>query len=227
MSNLFCELIMDIKLIGFEPKNIEFVYLCSSLENIDQTTYQYLNDEAFLREKQEKILKRISNEKQKYGIGINPTSIEFNTNRMYIQRGDTRLNPIFQNTRIREKAIDTELLLKTFALQGSLKNLYLCDKKYAKSEKYKSIFSECPPTLLEKMELDVLTSEDFDSIWKTVKLINKPRIFSIMRFLLSKDSLEVMEEKFAFFMPELAKIHNGDEEKDVIRKQIRSPYNDD
>lgn len=218
-------LCIDLILYGLEQKEIEFKYTIASIEHIDKITYSYKNEGEFFERKKSEIIKRILANSATYDIKIRPIDIEMGENKIYIRKEDRKIHPLFQEIKMKEANVKLEDLIKKRMFDGNLYQLYLCDKKRKSDSSFESIFEGCATNLLERIELDLCSSEDIEYIWDFFK--TKHRLYSIMRLLLLKAPLSVMEEKFVLEIPLVEKMYSSSREEGPRLERYRYPYNDD
>lgn len=223
MDNQNVTLHIDIQLFGLEPKRIDFEYMRASLDNIDKKTYPYLNEESFFEEEKGNIMKRIASLSTIYDIKILPTDIELGEEKMYIQKGDKRIHPLFQEIKIKNMFIKLEDLVKNRLAKGKLLDLYQYDKKRQTSSGYEPIFEGCSVSIMERIEMNVWNLEDLEYILRFLK--SKSRVYLIFRWILLNAPQEELEERFYNEIP-LEEIRYKREEKELKREIYRCPYKD-
>lgn len=217
-------LCISLSLYGLEPQTIEFKYLTSTLERVDKMTYAYLNKEDFFNNKKSEILKRLRLEEKNYNIHIQPTDIELN-GEIYVLKEEKQIHPLFQEITRKSQIIRLEDLIKKRMLEGNLISLYICDKKRQANDEYESIFVGCPEVLLIKLEMNSLKVKDIENIWDFLK--TKKRIYSIMRLLLLKAPMFIIEEKFNTDIPLLEECYHVKSSDDQKLEKYRYPYKND
>ena len=214
------KLVVYLKLLGLIRKKIEYIYKIDTLEAIDKLTYPYKNAEEFFRKRKKDILRGLILEKRKYDIEINPEDIELEYNQIYTLKKDKKIRTLFQEITYKENIIKLEDLIKQRMLNGSLKQLYVCDKIAEKNEKsYESIFKNYNIKMLEKS----FTIEDIKKILLYLK--RDYRFYLIIRFLLLKENNEKNKEEF---LNQIIIMKNPENiETCEILKRYRTPYLED
>lgn len=190
---------IDILLFGLESKRIDFEYKKDQLSAIDKLTYFYRNEEEFFESKKEELMNKIKAQSALYNLQIQPVNIELGSNKIYIQKGEKKIHPMFQELQVKNQTLKLEDIIKKRMINGSLNNLFKCDKNMQAISEYQSIFEGCSEIVLDKLELNLCDKEDIDYLFAFFK--SKNRAYSIFRLLLLKESAEDMEKKMITDLP--------------------------
>lgn len=115
------KLIVDLKVYGFEQRNIQFVYKLDTLENIDLLTYPFSNEKEFFEAKKSEILNKLNKELNVYGFQFPISTIELDEEISYpifIVREAKKKQVLFQWIKVQNK----EYLIEDLAKIRLLKN---------------------------------------------------------------------------------------------------------
>ncbi len=226
----YATLIMHLKLHGLdEKKSIEYEYISAPLTNLDKFTLSYLSAHEFFKQEKEKVLNELSKEKvmEKYDIKIAPVDIEME--KVFIKTDEKNLWALFQNILYKEEMINLENLIKQMMLNGTLYNVYLCDKIRQQNPEYESIFNGCDEPWLFAIEVALDNESIIEKVWNSLK--KQKRFYSIIRFLLVLEPLSTMEEKFNKTVPLVDNPYKKAEEQNKrsrnIMPEIRTPYKEE
>lgn len=222
------KLIIDLELIGFVNNNkINYSYEKLPLKNMDLLTYKYINSRDFFEKNKKYILRKLIYEKEKYGLEIAPIDIDLGSEGVYILKKEKKIRALFQEISFKGQILKLEDVVKNRMMKGNLNILYKCDKLASHNENYQSIFMDIDPSIKERLDfvLSGLTNfdtEEIEAIWQFLK--KDERIPSIIRFLLTKESVEDMFKLFQNTILKIVVKNQSDEENNL--KRYRSPYKD-
>lgn len=223
------KLIVDLKVYGFEQRNIQFVYKLDTLENIDLLTYPFSNEKEFFEAKKSEILNKLNKELNVYGFQFPISTIELDEEISYpifIVREAKKKQVLFQWIKVQNKEYLIEDLAKIRLLKNKAYHLFFCDEIASQDINYESIFAFCNKNIYMKIKTNLLKKEDIENFFEFLK--TKRRYFSILRFILSSKELEELIEIYLETVPK----KENKEERNSIRSREKSrvyqfPYKED
>lgn len=180
------KLIICLKVCSLIPKNIEFVYTRMNLNNIDEFTYPFQNEEDFFNNNKSAIFYEVRKKANFYDIDIDPTDIYLNTdvkNSIFLLKRDKKVKALFQNIKCGNKEYLLEELVKSRLKNNMLRVLYIFDERGMKDTNYESIFKSCDNRVYALIKGDLIEDKVVDYIWTFFK--TKNRFYAILRFILS------------------------------------------
>lgn len=215
------KLVICIHVYDLFPKDIEFVYTIMSLDNIDQLTYPFENEEEFFAMKKGAIFARLMGRSKAYDIESTPSDIYLNPevkNSIYLVKNGKKIRPLFKTIQRNNETITIEELAKERLQQGMLKYLYLFDEQGTKDPNYESIFKNCDVKVLARTKANLIREEDIDFIWSFFQ--KKNRFYPIFRFILSSGTNEMLWDTFAKTIP----LKEIPEEREYTRTRKSKKY---
>lgn len=220
------ELIIEVEIYGSINKLVPISFKRNTQNIIDQETLKYTSELTYFEQNKEKIRNELENNRDKYGLVLNPTEIELK--RIYIKKENRELKAMFQTYQIQDTChhkvftISLDAMVKNNLFNGHAILLYRLDKEASQNQNYQSLFRNCSKDVLEMLELGVLTIPIVEKLWSTLK--KDPDLNYIIRYFLSKKSPEEFKLDFQKIISLRTKKEILKEEKDDQRKRV--PYND-
>ncbi|MCI8574953.1 MAG: hypothetical protein HFI09_00605 [Bacilli bacterium] len=164
------------------------VFLTNDLDLMDLETLSYKSEREFIAKNKEKIEKKLC---------LLPRSLDgFQINRIFIEKNEEQLKPLFQNfmgidSRYHTYNLPLALVIKCYLRQKSIFLLYELDKNAQIIPGYLSIFHKCPKNVLEALELKKINEDIVDNIWLSIK--DNP---ALLRFLIRNLDYDKMIQAF-------------------------------
>lgn len=215
------KLIICIHIYDLFSKDIEFVYTTMSLDNIDQLTYPFENEEEFFAMNKSVIFERLMRRRKTYDIECTPSDIYLSPevkNSIYLVKKGKKIRPLFKTIQRNNETISIEELAKERLKKGMLHYLFLYDEQGTKDPNYESIFKNCDVKVYTKIKVNMLKEEDIEYIWNFLK--NKNRFYPILRFILTNDTNEMLWNTFAKTIP----LKEIPEEREYTRTRKSKKY---
>lgn len=215
------KLIICIHIYDLFSKDIEFVYTTMSLDNIDQLTYPFENEEEFFAMNKSVIFERLMRRRKTYDIECTPSDIYLSPevkNSIYLVKKGKKIRPLFKTIQRNNETISIEELAKERLKKGMLHYLFLYDEQGTKDPNYESIFKNCDVKVYTKIKVNMLKDEDIEYIWNFLK--NKNRFYPILRFILTNGTNEMLWNTFAKTIP----LKEIPEEREYTRTRKSKKY---
>lgn len=179
----YVKLIICIHVYDLFSKDIEFEYTTMTLDNIDQLTYPFENEEEFFAMNKDVIFGRLLRRRKTYDIDSTPSDIYLNLevkNSIYLVKNGKKIRPLFKTIQRNNNIITMEELAKERLKQGMLNYLYLFNAQGTKDPNYESIFKNSDIKLFARIKGNLIREEDIDFIWT----FYKQKIVFILFFVL-------------------------------------------
>lgn len=181
-NDIKCQLVVSTEVLSFLNHTVEFVVKEATLDDIDDLTYSYRNEESFFNYYSKNKTYELRNEFER-DHGFSPTGYLPGENGIYIKKGDKIIHPLYKNIKIKDKEYSVEDIILSRLYNGNLLQLYLCDKYRSSVSDYDSFFDGLDESYFERIELGTYTEDDVRMVWGWIK--DSKRKFQLMRFLMT------------------------------------------
>lgn len=214
------KLIICLKINKLNIENFKLEFTKMTLNNIDQLTFHYQNEEEFFASYKSVIYKELKRKKSFSELEFLPEDIELNTDNrdcIYISKGKKKIRALFQNIKIKNESISIEDLVKNRFIENQmLRMLYICDGEALRNDpEYESIFKGCKNMVFARIKANFIRDIDIEYIWNFLK--NKNRFFPVLRFLLVDGDLNFLINNYIEKVP----IKEFEEEEEIEKEMVR------
>lgn len=232
MENNKYKLVVSTEVLSFFNHTVEYVMKEGSLEDIDDITYTYRNEESFFNYFAKCQTRELRNEFEREH-GFSPTEYLLGENGVYITKDDKKIHPLYKNIKIQDKEYSLEDIILSRLYNGNLLQLYLCDKYRASTSDYDSFFSWLDESYFERIELGTYDANDVRMVWGWIK--DSKRRYQLMRFLM-RDYRKYEGDISKLFMESIPAHENYRNQNRVVERNsqplayeynYRPPYKDD